>query len=217
MRFVLIILLALWAPSAYADPPFPAVTVESDSGYNCHGLTFTGGREVVDQHAVPGESEVDNVGKIIRDQYHSVDSGQAQLGDIVVYDGPNSPSHTGLVVGRDGQGNLVILSKDGDRGDLKIHEVNDYKNGTTDQDWCIYRRNGETSLDPAAAAKARELLRALGFQNWDIVRRRSLELKRLLSSPHCQAELSRLERGALQDTENVLYSPGIIDAADCGH
>jgi hypothetical protein len=149
----LILSLSLWS-AAWADP---VVLQSGDDSCNCHGYTFTAGNRVVDQFG-GSESAPDNVGQVIQDGYQPVtDPSTARPGDIIVYDGADAPSHTGIVVGvKDGR--PVVVSKWGQQGDLKLHDPGEYGKAR-DADWRIYRKTG-SQADPENERLSRELLEA---------------------------------------------------------
>lgn len=152
MIAALVLTASLWS-AAWADPT-PLQT--GNSSYNCHGFTFTGGNAVVDQFATTGEN--DNVGDVIQADYEPIENAaDAQPGDIIVYDGPNTPSHTGIVVGVE-NGVPVVVSKFGQEGDLNLHVPGEYGNATA-KDWKIYRRD-DVQPDPEAGQLSQQLLQA---------------------------------------------------------
>ncbi len=155
-------------------------------GYNCHGFTFTQGGEVVDQDDIrideDSQEPTDQVGRVIRDHYTEVSPEDARMGDIIVYDDPARPSHTGLVVLNDG-GTVVVVSKDGQEGDLNLHEPGDYGHAGP-QDWKIFRSNRQLEIPDSMAELKEQLKLAYRHRNRDLITRWAGRLGRLLSALH---------------------------------
>ncbi len=190
-RTLLSILCAgLLAGPLWADP----VPIESgNTTYNCHGFTF---------HDAQTEGPQESTEQTIEDNYHEVND--PQVGDIIVYDG-EAVSHTGLVVGHDADGNLLVVSKFGTTGDLKIHQPNEYGDSTTDADWQVFRPNG-TTITPHRDYLDwfQTYLQAVKFNNADLKQRYGRRMARYLS--HLQfATRAQLERQQTQANRGTMF------------
>ena len=186
---ITILCAGLCAGPLWADP----VSVESgNTTYNCHGFTF---------HDAQTEGPQESTKQTLDDHYHEVDDPQP--GDVIVYDG-ELVSHTGLVIGHDEDGNLLVVSKFGTPGDLQIHQPNEFGDSTGDGDWQIFRPNG-TSIEPHPDFLDwfDTYLKAVKYNNADLKQRYGRRLARYLSRlqfatrQHLEHQQTQANRGTM--------------------
>ena len=201
-----IIVALLWVGlsclSVQADP----VTVETGNhSYNCHGFTFHDGAE---------EGPQSSTEQTIEDHYSSTDDPQP--GDIIVYDG-ELVSHTGLVIGRDENGELLVVSKFGTHGDLKVHHPNEYGDSTTDEDWDVFRPNsGQVTPHPDFLKWRDTFLKARHHNNLDLQQRYGRRLARYLSRlqyltrQNLERTARRSERGTVSNSRGPQERPSLM-------
>jgi hypothetical protein len=118
--------------------PSARILGDPSHAYDCHGFTFKAGSVWID------DNQVD---KILVDQGWKIPAdGKAKVDDIVIYrDAFGNVTHSGIVTGIDGQGNVTrVVSKWGSEGRY-IHDPNDVPSSYGGHE---VRTGGKPLIDP---------------------------------------------------------------------